>query len=122
MELATIEDEGPANGLTLELAIEFLVKRNIELRAKYLEIPQARADVLTASLRSNPIVYADRPLIPYGSRSVRKPIGPTQYDLNVSHPIDISHKRRARIAYASRALQVIEAQYPNEVRLAIASL
>ncbi len=44
-------DEGPANGLTLDQAIELLVHRNLDLRAKYLEIPQARADVLTASLR-----------------------------------------------------------------------
>jgi cobalt-zinc-cadmium efflux system outer membrane protein len=122
MALPTIEYEGPANGLTLDQAIEILVKRNIELRAKYLEIPQGRADVLTASLRSNPIFYADSQLVPYGTNSVRKPTGPTQYDVNFSHPIDYSHKRRARTAYASRALQVMEAQYQNEVRLAIANL
>ena len=98
------------------------MQRNLDLRAKYLEIPQARADVLTASLRANPIFYADSQLVPYGTNSVRKPTGPTQYDLNVSHPIDYSHKRRARMAYASRALEVMEAQYQNEVRLAIANL
>ena len=117
-----IEDEGPADGLTLDQAIEILVRQSIDLRAKYLEIPQMRADVLTASLRANPILYADSQLVPYGTNSVRKPDGPTQYDLNVSHPIDFSHKRRARIAYASRALQVMEAQYQNEVRLAIPNL
>ena len=31
-----------------------------------MEIPQARADVLTASLRANPIFYADTQLVPYG--------------------------------------------------------
>jgi outer membrane protein, heavy metal efflux system len=122
MELTTIEDEGPVDGLTLDRAIEILVRQSVDLRAKYLEIPQMRADVLTASLRANPILYADSQLVPYGTNSVRKPDGPTQYDLNVSHPLDLSHKRRARIAYASRALQVIEAQYQNEVRLAIANL
>ena len=71
---------------------------------------------------ANPIFYADSQLVPYGTNSVRKPDGPTQYDLNVSHPLDYSHKRRARMAYASRALQVMEAQYQNEVRLAIANL
>jgi cobalt-zinc-cadmium efflux system outer membrane protein len=108
--------------LTLDRAVEILVRQSIDLRAKYLEIPQMRADVLTASLRANPILYADSQLVPYGSDSIRKPDGPTQYDLNVSHPLDLSHKRRARIAYASRALQVTEAQYQNEVRLAIANL
>ena len=41
--------------------------QNLTLRAQSLELPQARADVLTASLRANPILYADSQLIPYGS-------------------------------------------------------
>lgn len=115
-------DEGPANGLTLDQAIELLKERNLDLRAKYLEIPQGRADVLTASLRANPIFYADTQLVPYGSDSIRQPGGPTQYDVNISLPIDISHKRQARTAYAVRALQVMEAQFQDEVRLAIQNL
>ncbi len=122
LELPTEKDEGPPDGLTLGQAIELLIQRSVELHTKQLELPQARADVLTAGLRANPILYADTQLVPYGTNSVRKPDGPTQYDLNVSHPIDYSHKRRARMAYASRALQVMEAQYQNEVRLAIANL
>jgi cobalt-zinc-cadmium efflux system outer membrane protein len=120
LELPKTEgDEGPPNGLTLDQAVELLVRQNLDLRAKFLEIPQARADVLTASLRANPIFYADSQLVPYGSDSVRRPDGPTQYDVNISHPIDYSHKRLARMAYASRAVEVMEAQYQNEVRLAI---
>ncbi len=98
------------------------MRQNLDLRAKQLEIPQARADVLTASLRANPLFYADSQLVPYGSDSVRRPDGPTQYDVNISHPIDYSHKRLARMAYAARALEVMEAQYQNEVRLAIQNL
>ena len=52
------------------------MQRNLDLRAKFLEIPQARADVLTASLRANPIFYADSQLVPYGTNSVQKPDGP----------------------------------------------
>ena len=115
------EDEGPPDGLTLDQAIELLVRQNLDLRAKYLRF-RRRADVLTASLRANPIFYADSQLVPYGSDSVRRPDGPTQYDVNISHPIDYSHKRRARMAYAARALEVMEAQYQNEVRLAIQNL
>jgi outer membrane protein, heavy metal efflux system len=116
------EEQGSPNGLTLDQAIQLLVDNNLDLLAKQLEIPQARADVLTASLRANPIFYADSQLVPYGVDSVRRPDGPTQYDVNISHPIDYSHKRLARMAYASRALQVMEAQYQNEVRLAIQNL
>jgi outer membrane protein, heavy metal efflux system len=116
------EGEGPADGLTLDQAIDRLIRENLDLRSKFMEIPQARADVLTASLRSNPILYADSQLIPYGTFSNRKPGGPTQYDLNVSHPLDYSHKRRSRMDYASRALRVTEAQYQDAVRIEINNL
>jgi len=123
LELPKLEvEEGPANGLTLDQAIQTLVERNLDLRAKSLELPQGRADILTASLRANPIFYADSQLIPYGSDSIRRPGGPTQYDVNISQPIDFSHKRQARTAYAARALHVMEAQYQDEVRLAIQNL
>jgi cobalt-zinc-cadmium efflux system outer membrane protein len=40
----------------------------------------------------------------------------------MSHPIDFSHKRRARTDYATRALKVTEAQYQDVVRLEINNL
>ena len=122
MELPVQEDEGPADGLTIDRAIELMIEGNLDLRSKFLEIPQMRADVLTASLRANPIFYADSQLVPYGSDSVKRPDGPTQYDVNISYPFDISHKRQARTAYANRALKVVEAQYQDAVRLAIGNL
>src|SRR4051812_6067732 len=41
------EDEGPPEGLTLDQAIERLVRDNLDLHSKSFEIPQAHADVLT---------------------------------------------------------------------------
>ena len=35
------ESEGPADGLTLDQAIELLIKNNYDLRSKFMEIPQA---------------------------------------------------------------------------------
>ncbi len=120
LALPTEEDsEGPPDGLTLDQAIDLVIRNNPDLRAKFMEIPQARADILTASLRANPILYADTQLIPYGSFNERRPGGPTQYDLNISHPIDYSRKRLARIDYARRASRVTEALYQDAVRLEI---
>jgi cobalt-zinc-cadmium efflux system outer membrane protein len=120
LALPTEEDsEGPPDGLTLDQAIELVVRNNLDLRNRFMEIPQARADILTASLRANPILYADAQLVPYGSFNDRRPGGPTQYDLNISHPIDYSRKRLARIDYASRALKVTEALYQDAVRIEI---
>ena len=42
--------------------------------------------------------------------------------MNISHPIDFSHKRRARMDYATRAFKVTEAQYQDAVRLQINNL
>ncbi len=116
------EDQGPPDGLTLDQAIEIYVHQNLTLRALALELPQARADVLTASLRANPILYADSQLVPYGSFNRQRPGGPTQYDLNMSHPIDYSHKRQARTKYAEVALKVMEHQYQDAVRRGIGDL
>lgn len=88
------EDEGPADGLTLDQAIERVVHDNLALRARAFELPQADADMLTASLRANPLLYADSQLIPYGSYSLRRPGGPLQYDLNITYPLDVTRKRR----------------------------
>lgn len=116
------EDEGPADGLTLDQAIERLVQANPTLRGQVHELPQARADVLTAGLRANPIFYADAQLVPYGNNSPQRPGGPTQYDVNITYPLDISGKRWARVRYATQVLRTLEAQYQDAARLQIDNL
>ena len=86
------------------------------------EIPQAQADILNAGLRANPIFYADGQLVPYGQYTRNRPGGQTQYDVNISYPFDLSHKRQARTLVATRAKRVLEAQYQDAVRLAIDDL
>lgn len=116
------EEEGPPDGLTLDMAIERLRQANLNLRAQAFEIPQAQADILTASLRANPVFYADAQLIPYGGYPKDRPGGQTQYDVNISYPLDVTHKRRARTAVACQAKRVVEAQYQDVVRLQIDNL
>ena len=118
----TEEDPGPPGGLTLDQAIERVVRENLDLKAKSVEIPQARADILTASLRANPVLYADAQLVPYGQYTRNRPGGQTQYDFNISYPLDLSRKRQARAASATQASKVIEAQYQDAVRLTIDNL
>jgi cobalt-zinc-cadmium efflux system outer membrane protein len=111
------ELEGPADGLTLDQAVSLLIANNLELRAQFSEISQADADVLTASLRTNPIVFTDAQQVPYGSyRTAGTAI---QYDANIVHPLDLSHKRQARTRSAMIGRQVEEARYRDTVRLAI---
>lgn len=119
------EEPGPPDGLTLDAAIAMLLRQNLDLMALRYEIPKAQADLLTASLRNNPILYADAQLIPYGHYSYKHPGGSggqPQYDVNISYPIDVSGKRRARIAVAERAKKVTEAQLQDAARSLIDDL
>lgn len=116
------ESEGPPGGMTIEEAMDRLIRENLDLRSKSLEIPQARADVLTASLRANPIFFADAQMIPYSRYTEQRPGGQTQYDVNISHPVDFSRKRRARTAYADQVMHITEAQYQDAVRLELNNL
>src|SRR5262249_14878629 len=119
--LAGAEPAGSPDRLTIDQAIDRVLRLNLELRAQAREISKARADVLTAGLRSNPLVYADSSHVPYGSFQGTSG-GPTQYDLNITHPIDLNQKRRRRFEAAVRAQEVTEAQYQNAVRLQIDNL
>jgi cobalt-zinc-cadmium efflux system outer membrane protein len=119
----TGEDEGPANGLTLDGAIERLIRQNIDLRSKQFEIPQADADILTAGLRANPILYTDVQCYPYGAFTrFGRPGGQTQYDVNVSYPLDVTRKRQARTLVACRAKKVLEAQFQDATRVEVDNL
>jgi cobalt-zinc-cadmium efflux system outer membrane protein len=116
------EDAGPATGMTLDGAIERLLQNNLNLMALRFEIPMAQADILTASLRNNPIFYADGQLVPYGHYSNARPGGQTQYDVNVTLPLDVWRKRRARMRVYESAKKVTEAQFQDAVRLTIDNL
>ena len=115
LELPKEEDDGPPDGLTLEQAITLLVSRNHELRNKYYEIPQARADVLTASLRANPLWFGGASSLPYAQYSPQRQ-GQPEYGGTVIYPFDVSHKRQARTAVAEWEVRVLEAQYQDAVR------
>jgi outer membrane protein, heavy metal efflux system len=118
---ARAEPPGPPDGLTIDQAIDRLLRFNLELRAQARELSKARADVLTAGLRANPLIYADSSHIPYGSFQGTSG-GPTQYDLNITHPLDLNQKRRRRLDAAVGAQKVTEAQYQNAVRLQVDNL
>ena len=94
------------------------MRNNLALQARKFDIQQAEADILTASLRANPIVFADSQLIPYGKFDPqRRPGGQTQYDVNITYPVDVTRKRLARTEVARQAKRVTEAQFQDAVRI-----
>jgi cobalt-zinc-cadmium efflux system outer membrane protein len=117
-ELPAHEDDGPPDGLTLEQAIDITLEHSLDLRSKFFEIPMARADILQANLRSNPVFYQDGQLLQYKGSAFNRaaPGGPSQFDTNITYPLDVSFKRRARTEVAKRAEKVLEASYQEAVR------
>lgn len=114
-------DEGPPDGMTIDDAINLMIHHNPELRSKGREIPQAQADILTAGLRENPLLFYSSDGVPYGSYSEKRP-GDIEHGLSLVVPIDYSGKRRARVSVAEREKEVMEAQYRDAVRVAIDDL
>ena len=116
LDTTLLDDDGPADGITLDEAIDRMMAANLDIRALKHELPQADADIITAGLRTNPLVYMDTQFIPYGSFTDARPGGPTQYDLNITYPIDVSQKRKARVVVARMARSALEAQFQDVVR------
>jgi cobalt-zinc-cadmium efflux system outer membrane protein len=121
LEMPEGYDEGPPEGLTLDMAIQRLAQVSFGLRTKFQEIPKAEADILSAGLRANPLVFASADGIPYGSYSQRRP-GDNSYGVVLIQPIDVNQKRKVRVLVAQQAKKVLEAQYQDAVRLEIDNL
>ena len=66
--------------------------------------------------------YADTQLVPYGRYSRANPGGQTQYDVNITHPLDVNHKRQARTEVARAAKRTLEAQFQDAIRQQIDNL
>lgn len=121
IELPAVEDEGPPNGLTLQQAVVQLVHANPDLAVKFQEVPKAKADVLTAGLWSNPLVFFSADGVPYGSNSPQRP-GSNGYSVALVQPFDINGKIRARTRLAEAGLAVLAAQYQDAVRLEVENM
>ena len=119
---AIVDDEGVPGGLGLEEALDRMMASNLDLLALRHEIPQADADILTAGLRANPLIYGDTQFIPYGKYSSSRPLGPTEYDISITHPLDLSNKRRSRVLVARAAKSTVEAQYQDAARRQVGNL
>ncbi len=121
LELSAVEDEGPDDGLTLEQAIAGVIEANPDLAVKFQELPKAEADVLTAGLWGNPLVFASADGVPYGRYTPQRP-GSNTYGVTVVQPFDVNGKLRARTRLAETARNVLQAQYQDAVRIELENL
>jgi len=115
LERPQYDDEGPAEGLTLDTAIAIVADQSLLLQSKFQEISKAEADILTAGLRGNPLVFGSVDDVPYGRYAPSRP-GEVGYGITIIQPIDINHKRWYRMIAAEHARDVVQAQYQDAVR------
>jgi cobalt-zinc-cadmium efflux system outer membrane protein len=120
LEVPTIVDEGPPNGLTLDQAVERLVQENPDLRTRFQELSKAEADILSAGLRNNPFVFGNVGNVPYGP--VNSTLGGVTYEVTVIQAFDVNQKRKRRITVSQSARNVLECLYQDAVRLEIDNL
>jgi len=113
---------GKPEGVSLDMAIEILLHNSLELLQSRGDISQAEADLITAGLRTNPVAYVDTQGVPYGRYTSNTTGGPNQFDFNIVQPLDLSHKRQARMKSAWLTARAVETKYQDVVRLAIDNL
>lgn len=112
------KDDAAAGDLTLDAAINRLVAFNYDLRTKYQDIAESRADELTASLRNAPAIFLSGAPLPYGHYSSARP-GTPSYEITPAVAVDYSGKRKSHMREARAETREIEARYQNAVRLEI---
>jgi cobalt-zinc-cadmium efflux system outer membrane protein len=112
------KEDAADDGLSLDAAVTRLLAFNYDLRTKYQDIPEARADELTASLRNPPAIFLSGNQFPYGRYSPQKP-GTPAYEITPAETVDYSGKRKSHMREAHLATREIEARYQNAVRLEI---
>ncbi len=112
------KDAPAPDGLSLDAAVSRLLACNYDLRTKYQDIPEARADELTASLRNPPAIFLSGNQMPYGRYSPQRP-GTPSYEVTPAATVDYSGKRKSHMRESHWATREIEARYQNAVRLEI---
>ena len=103
-------------------AIDIMIRQNLEIIAMRYEIPMAEADVLTASLRANPVFYADTQLVPVRSiqpGQSRRP-DPVRRQHHASARPQPQAQARTEVARAAR--RTVEAQFQDAVRQQVDNL
>jgi cobalt-zinc-cadmium efflux system outer membrane protein len=116
------DNEPPRQKITLPMAIEMCVNNNFRVLAGAERVRQAEGDLITSSLIPNPSLFADCQLIPLRNADINNPLGPPQWDVLVSIPIDwlLFGKRVAAMRAASLGVDVSNADAANVLRVQLA--
>jgi cobalt-zinc-cadmium efflux system outer membrane protein len=104
-----------AEVLTIEDAERMFIENNLELKAKKAELKRYDAEVINASLLSNPSFK-------YNLDSVKNGDTETEETYSISQSIDVVNKRRLRISSAEKRRDAQYLFYEHEIKSSVAHL
>jgi cobalt-zinc-cadmium efflux system outer membrane protein len=108
--------------ITLDDAIKLALAHNPTLKASRSQIPQSKAEEITANLRPNPVLSWDSQFIPIfnpGQISADYFNNQAQFDLGVGYLLERGKKRQHRLQAAKDQTAVTEAQVNDAERVLI---
>ncbi len=108
----------PPETVTIEQAVAEALERNLTLLAERATLPIARARLITARLRPNPVLSAGGDhldLLGTGFNEINA-AGPAEFSLRSDFLYERGGKRRSRIEAAQGALEVAEMEVLNAAR------
>jgi cobalt-zinc-cadmium efflux system outer membrane protein len=107
-----------AGPLTIENAVSDAVQHNLSLLAERYNISVAKARVITARLRPNPILTLDADHVPWAGTTfnAQNQAGPPEYSIRTDFVFERGRKRESRIAVAEKASTVAELQFLDTLR------
>jgi cobalt-zinc-cadmium efflux system outer membrane protein len=115
------KEEGgpPKQKITLPMAIELCVNNNFRVLAGAEKVRQAEGELLTSSLVPNPTLFADCQLIPLQRADIDRQLGPPQWDVLMTLPLDwlLFGKRLAAMQAARLGVEVTNADFANVLRV-----
>jgi cobalt-zinc-cadmium efflux system outer membrane protein len=112
----------PKQKITLPMAIELCVQSNFRVLAGAQKIGMAEGDLITSSLIPNPSLFADCQLIPLQHTDIHNQLGPPEWDVLVSFPVDwlLFGKRLAAMQASRLGVEVSSADFANVLRVQLA--
>ena len=113
---------GNVPDLMMSEAISESLSRNLELIASRYDLPIAKAELLTAGLRPNPVLSLEAGHVRFIHSKPSNTIDlgqPREFALRTDFVLERGNKRQLRVVVAETSRSVAELQVLNEVRLVI---
>ena len=108
----------PAQTITIRQAVAEAIENNPGLRAERLALPVARAALITAGLRPNPVAsYSADHLDALGTGfNEANSAGPPELAFRVDMPWERGHKRELRLNSAGYQSKIVQARLADSIR------